>query len=228
MAGTYKITDSNNTIISDISGWMEDHVNGMIEMDADQTAFGLATPDDQLIVVGPPRLSQVSDSLYPVGLVQNIQYAETAQLQPMKPIGSKRHLFPRTNAPIQGSIARLLFMGTNLYKALYQAIDTSAVEASSPQYSPDGSSDNAWYSNLEDDLFNIPFGLGIVYRAPNNGVGNSGGAVGGEYIEGCRIQSRNASTQSGQAMIMEQVTFMADRILGWAAYTPGESNNVTA
>jgi hypothetical protein len=181
----------------------------------------LATPDDSIMVVGPPRLAGAGKAeFYTVGLVSNITYSESAMVQPMKAIGSRRHIFSRSNAPVQGSIGRLVALGANLYRALYAVseIDTFAGPKDT-KFSKNNEDSDAWFANLEEDIFRIPFGLGIIYLSPANGAANDGkSAVGADYLECCTIVNRNVGMQSGQAMIMEQVAFMADRVIPWSAY----------
>ena len=79
-----------------------------------------------------------------------------------------------------------------------------------------------WFSNIEEDLFRVPFGMGVIYNSPSslassNSKFDAGKGV-AEYIEGCVLLNRTMSLQSGQAMVMEQVTFMADRVVGWSSW----------
>ena len=225
------ITDPNVTAATSLDQWKKQYQDRNVEILHDQTMMTLVTPDDSIMVVGPPRLSSAGKAeFYTVGLVSNIQYSESAMVQPMKAIGSRRHIFSRTNAPIQGSIGRLVALGANLYRALYAVTDiASFANTSTTKLSKKNSEDNTWFANLEEDLYRIPFGLGIIYMSPVHGAADSGkSAVGADYIECCTIVNRNVGMQSGQAMIMEQVSFMADRVIPWgSAYSDEATFNAS-
>ena len=96
--------------VSDISGWVSAYKEAFVEHQHDLSQLTLVLPDDCLIVVGPPRLAHASgdSAFHPVGFINNLQYTETRQVQPLKALGSRRHIFSATNAPVQGSIARML------------------------------------------------------------------------------------------------------------------------
>jgi hypothetical protein len=212
---------------NDITGWIENYKQQFIEHSHDHSMFSLVSPDDSLIVVGPPRLSKASDGdFYIVGLLNSVQYSESANVQPMKAIGSRRHIFARTNAPVQGNISRLMVLGSNLYRALYAMTEVPAnIENRNSQFADkDSSASSSWFTNLEEDLFRIPFGMGIIYNSPSSIAENKASAAGAEYIEVCSLVNRSVSKQSGQAIIMEQVTFMADRIVPWKDYAGPDFN----
>jgi hypothetical protein len=215
------ITDPTATAGTTLEQWKNTYMDRNVEIIHDQTMMTLATPDDSIMVVGPPRLADAKSEdkmFYTVGLVSNITYNESSIVQPMKGIGSRRHIFSRTNAPVQGSIGRLVVLGPNLYRALYAMADVNAFTApKDTQLSKTNKDVDSWFANLEENLFRIPFGLGIIYMSPANGADSSKTAIGAEYIECCALVNRNVGMQAGQAMIMEQVSFLADRVIPWAA-----------
>lgn len=213
---SYKILENPPASgLTTIDAWTKDIKEQHLEVSHDQSMLTLANPDESLIVVGPPRLQGDDAEFHIVGMVNNLQYAEQSQVQPMKAIGSRRHVFSRTNAPTQGSIGRMLFLGPNLYRALYQIANGENLLSNS-KVSGSGDETSAWYANLEEDLFRIPFGMGIIYRSPVNNASNTN--IGADYIEVMNLVNRNVSIQSGQTMIMEQVSFMADRVIPWTSY----------
>jgi len=214
--------------ISTIDSWDTSLKEQHLEVSHDQSMLTLANPDDALIVVGPPRLKLAKGEtaeFHIVGMVQSLQYSEQSQLQPMKAIGSKRHVFSRTNGPVQGSIGRALFLGQNLYKALYALTDGTDLLADAQVSGTKGDASSNWYANLEEDLFRVPLGLGIIYRSAGSNAASKN--IGADYLEVVSLQSRNVSLQSGQAMIMEQVQFMADRIIPWTSYSPELARDVS-
>lgn len=202
-----------------LNAWVDNYKNQFINQSHDLSQLSLVLPDDSLVVMGPARLSGVSgdDNFYPVGFLNSMQYSETRQVQPLKSIGSRRHIFAATNGPVQGNIGRLLFLGTNLYRAMYALAEHPArITDRNSTYAIGSGESASWYTNAEEDLFRIPVGIGIIYNSPASMAGKK--SAGAEYLEVCVLTNRNVSLQSGQAMIMEQVSFMADRVVPWTAY----------
>lgn len=154
-----------------------------------------------------------------MGFLNSINFSETRSVQPVKAIGSRRHIFAATNAPVQGSIGRLLFLGRNLLNAIYANAEfgTGITDRNSKYNSSAISGDGIWNENLEEDIFRVPFGMGIVYNAPAT-LADDSVVAGAQYLEVCTLLNRNTAIQSGQAMIMEQVSFMADRLIPWTSY----------
>ena len=219
-------SDTNVQPTTDISQWISQYKEANIEAAHIESMATLGTPDECLIVAGPPRLSEGVNKDFPiVGMINGLQYTESSQVQPLKAIGSRRHIFSKTNLPIQGSIQRLVFVGRNLFRALYGEIELDTelgLRAQNAKVAGNKShgKNAAWLHNLEEDIFRVPFGLGLIYSCPG-AVSKNGGYrfLGGEYLECCVLQSRTTSIQSGQTMIMEQVQFMADRVVPWEAYS---------
>lgn len=221
---------------TDPSAWMKQYKEQFIEHSHDQSTLSLLTPDDSLIFVGPPRLSGSNNTkFYAVGFVNSFTYSESSQVQPMKAIGSRRHIFARTNAPVQGNIGRVMVLGSSLYRALYALTDlVDTIENRNSKFAVgDNGEKSSWYTNLEEDLFRLPFGLGIIYNSPASIAEKSTKSAGAEYIEMIQLQNRTVGFQAGAAMIMEQVSFIADRVIPWHAYAgpdfnPDVADNVVA
>ena len=218
------ISNPTNGVVSTPDEWFAQYKDAQVEVSHDQSMMNLSTPDESLIVVGPPRLSGDVDAFHVVGMVNSLQYSETSQVQPMKAIGSRRHVFSKTNAPVQGSIGRMMVLGLNLYRALYAVTNvTNVAKPKTTKFSKSNSADDDWFTNLEEDLFRLPIGLGIVYMAPTTAAEGSKKAIGADYLEVVTLVNRTSALQSGQAMIMEQVSFMADRVVPWSTYDSGQS-----
>lgn len=211
--------------VQDQQQWIKLYKEQFIEQSHDQSTFSLVTPDDSLIFVGPPRLSTANGAtegamFYAVGFVNSFNYSESSQVQPMKAIGSRRHIFARTNTPVSGSIARVMVLGANLYRALYSIaqLPKSIYDRNSKFAVGNDHQTSSWFTNLEEDLFRIPFGLGIIYNSPASMAEDTHKAAGAEYIEMIQLQNRSVGFQAGGAMIMEQVQFIADRVVPWSPY----------
>lgn len=216
---------TGGTTISTISEWGKQYKEQNIEMIHEGGAFDLVSPDDSIIVAGPSRLSGATNKgFYVIGVCQNVQISENSQIQPMKAIGSRRHLFSKTNNPVQISMGRAMFFGNNLARALYMPNEDPYSETykQNNKYAQGYSYDkSSFLTNLEEDLFRVPFGLGVIYHTAATAQENAATgsmAVAAEYAESCLIQSRNVSIQSQQAIVMEQVQLIADRMVPWDAY----------
>lgn len=212
---------------TDQSQWMKLYKDQFIEHSHDQSALSLITPDESLIFIGPPRLAGTKSSeFFAVGFVNSFNYSEQSQVQPMKALGSRRHIFGRTNSPVQGSIGRMMVLGSNIYRAIYALTDMiNTISDRNTKFAVGSSAEKAsWFTNLEEDLFRIPFGLGIIYNSPASMAETSNKSAGAEYLEVCHLVNRNVSFQAGQAMVMEQVSFMADRAVPWSDYAGPDFN----
>lgn len=219
----YNIIKNPTTPVADINDWFSKYKDNHLEFSHDQSMMTLATPDESVLVVGPPRLSTKGDTdFHIVGLVNSLQYSETSQVQPMKAIGSRRHIMSKTNGPVQGSIGRLMALGPNLLRALYSVTDVAQLgQTVNARFSAQNKESDAWFANLEEDIFRIPFGLGIIYTAPVTQAAEGKQVVGADYLEVCTLQNKSSALQSGQTFIMEQVTFLADRVVPFNAYRSG-------
>ena len=227
---------SNAQPVSTIATWIEAYKNRHLEMSHDQSQLALVNPDDCLVVAGPARLATRNPQFYVVGFLNSLGFNENRMVQPMKAIGSRRHVFSSTNAPVQGSIARLMFHGPNLARALYATMTGTNIEkiVTDGNFAVGGSNkmESIFFTNLEEDLYRFPIGLGIIYRTPAHDTQSTHESIGAEYIESFVLANRQVSIQAGQSMVMENVSFMADRIVPWSSYASatkfGDSNPVAS
>jgi len=214
----------SQSVVTNPENWVSQYKEAFISKVHDKSMLDLVLPDDCLVVVGPARMSQVttSDSLYAVGFITSISVQEQRNIQPLKALGSQRHIWSASNAPLNISIERVLFDGKNLAAAIYGQADIDSVERKNPKYNT-----GSWYANLEEDLYRIPFGLGIVYKNPRKLATNASSSevVAAEYFESCVISSHASGIQAGQTMIMEQVTMLADRRVPFTGYKSTSSDN---
>ena len=229
--------ENENMAYRDISNWVDAYKEAFVQHPHDSSQLTLVLPDDCLVVAGPTRLrhasgtdtsynangNQSADYFFPIGFANSISHTETRQVQPLKAIGSRRHIFAATNSPVQLQIARLLLVGTNTLRTLYALTSFGAHMDTNSKYSANGNGNNEadWYHNMEEDIFRVPIGIGIIYNSPATLSGDMKNVASAEYFEVCTLQSKNVNIQSGQAMIMEQVTLLADRCIPWV----GASNS---
>lgn len=207
--------------------WVEKYKDVFTEHPHDTSQLTLVHPDDCLLVAGPTRLRHSEgnpDQFHVVGFANTLSYTETSNVQPLKALGSRRHIFAKTNMPVQIQIARMMILGLNTLKSIYRNVEVGAdIYDRNSHYSHldhASNSKSSWYSNVEEDIFRIPIGLGVLYNAPATLAGHMEYAAGAEYFEVCTVVSKSITLQSGQAMIMEQVTLMADRCIPWQGFAP--------
>lgn len=230
------ITSHNTAVTDDLTAWAQQYKEQSIEMHHSNSMFDLVSPDDSILVAGPARLSEAGalsvvagGSFYIIGVCQSVQIQESSQIQPLKAIGSRRHLFTKTNVPASASIGRMMFFGKNLARALYTHVREPRVKTNSKFYQGPLYETSKFLANLEEDLFRIPFGLGIIYhtaRTASQAKTSGSLAAGAEYLECCYLQSRAVSLQTGQTMVMEQVQLLADRLVPWDSYHQGSDTSL--
>jgi len=224
------------TGVTGIAEWANQYKEQSIEIHNSRGMFDLASPDDSLLVAGPARFagSTQSGDFYVIGVCQQLQIQEQSNVQPIKSIGTRRMMFTKSNAPVSISIGRMMFYGKNLARALYTQVTASFadVNTASQKFAQGGTyADSKFLTNLEEDLYRTPFGLGIIYHTPrtasyaDNGTND---AVGAEFAECCYLVSRATSVQSGLTTIMENVQILADRIVPWGTYKQASGTSVAS
>lgn len=213
--------------------WVSNYKEAFVEHPHDTSQLTLVLPDDCLMVSGPPRLRHARDTgvdFHIIGFANNVSHSETRNVQPLKAIGSRRHIFAATNQPVQIQINRLMILGLNTLRSLYaDAVFGTDIYNRNSKYGNIASVDTAsWFSNLEEDIFRVPVGLGIIYNAPATLGGSMKMCAGAEYFEVCTIVSKQVAMTAHDAMIMENVTMMADRCIPWtSAVNNSNLNNDT-
>lgn len=201
-----------------------------VERFTDNAAYTSAHPDDTLVLAGPPRKNSLSASatetagwasLMAIGMLQGFQFASQRPLQPLQAIGSGRSYFVSGKSQTTWSMGRLFCNGRNLLRALYHNAVAGGVSMGDFDDSPIAKdSTDMYYINLDSELFYVPFGIASVFKD------KTGGRIGGVYLELSMIQSYGVGFNAGQAMIMENVNGMCDRVLPFSpATTLGGSSN---
>jgi hypothetical protein len=70
-------------------------------------------------------------------------------------------------------------------------------------------STSQYWTNLDSELYYIPFGIGCIVRAKGHAL------VMSFFLELCMINSYSTGIMAGQAMVAESVTGLCDRSLPW-------------
>jgi len=196
-----------------------------VERVMDNAAYTSAHPDDTLVLAGPARVDTVNigeadgssiQSLLAIGMLQNVQFGQTKQTQPVQAIGSGRSFFVSGKAQGQGIMQRLFVNGRNLLRVLYHNARAAELPVQLLDDKAANSVESKFYINLDSELYLIPFGLGTIFRTKAHDF------VGGFYSELTMISNYSVSFQAGANMIAEQVQFMFDRLMPF-----GEDSLVT-
>lgn len=186
-----------------------------VERFTDNATYTSAHPDDTLVLAGPPRKIDSNEeatsgwqSLLAIGMIQGFQFNSQKPTQPMQAIGSGRSYFVSGKSQTTWRIGRLFCNGRNLLRVLYHNAVAGGVpvqDFDDPPVAQDSS--DMYYINLDSELYYVPFGIGAIFK---DKISNLIGAV---YLELCMIQSYGVGFNAGQAMIMEDVNGMCDRVL---------------
>ncbi len=225
----YDATNSKLNVTSSESNWYQRYKEAFIEQSHDFSQLSLLLPDDCLVMAGPPRrpLWQSSEGKCAVGFVNTLSVTQQSSVQPLKALGSRRHIFAKTNQPAQITMRRAMFTRGTLMYTIYSNIDASAGAVTKKNQSllaGDISTISGiengtgyMYTNLEEDLYRIPFGLRIMLASPTILANET--AAPSILAEGCTFANHNMTVTAGEAVIFEDVTIYADRIVGWQAGT---------
>jgi len=185
-----------------------------VERFTDNAAYTSAHPDDTLVLAGPPRKIDANEqatsgwqSLLAIGMIQAFQFSSQKPTQPMQAIGSGRSYFVSGKSQTTWRIGRLFCNGRNLLRVLYHNAVAGGVPVQNFDDKPALDTSDMYYVNLDSELYYVPFGLAAIYR---DKISNLIGAV---YLELCMVQSYGVGFNAGQAMIMEDVNGMCDRVL---------------
>lgn len=181
------------------------------------------------LFAGPPRLATVGGAVtagiavsrpavaaslvYPIGITQNFNLSQNAQIARIFELGSDRSYFIPGRVVGQIGLGRVMYHGPSLLRVLYayyqDLIPSTIVEAMFPNVGaatmpnphdvivPPGYEN--FYINLASDLFSQAFGLLAVMRDSNQ---DTYGAV---YAECCYVPNHSFSVDSQGVVIQEQV-----------------------
>jgi hypothetical protein len=183
-----------------------------VERVMDNAAYTAAHPDDTLVMAGPPRTPDAGttdslvNKLLAVGHLQSAQFTQQKPTQPVMAIGSGRTFFVSGKAQGQVTLGRLFVNGRNILRVLYHNARSNDLNVGDMDDIPARKKENAFYVNLDSELYLIPFGLGALFRDKIHDT------IGGFYAELSMITSYALGFNAGQNMIMEQVNIVFDRL----------------
>lgn len=195
-----------------------------------------------LIAAGPPRIvspGELQDAepgleirsgavaLFPIGIVENLTIVSNRQLQILFEIGSKRQFYIPGRVIPQITLARTLFNGPNLLRALYAYYpaqlggtdllgprNVSLTQTSGQTFKEilacpidelPGFMD--FWPNLNSDVFDRPFGLLMILKDDCNRP------YGSFYLENAFINNHQMSVNASSTLVAEGSTIQFERIV---------------
>lgn len=186
----------------------------------DNASYTAAHPDDTLVLSGPARsdIARADSvdgmslaSLMAIGGLQSFQFNQGKSLQPMMTIGSGRSFFVGGKAQGSASIQSIFMSGRNLLRTLHHNARSQRLKWTQFDDIPAYTDDAAFLTNLDSELYLIPWGLASLFRSKMHDN------VGGVYLELCLVQSYNLGAAAGQNMMAEAVSLLFDRAMPFSA-----------
>lgn len=223
--------------------WQNEHVQSEI------VNGEFVSSQSSLVLAGPSSLSHLSDngsgtflgssnSLFPLGILANINFVQNKPVQRMFEIGSKRSYFVPGRMFAQFSISRMLFYGPSLMRVLYALAPQRLVAALGtplnidPDSNGQGVADIPAYSDLFqfENLQGIPGYGGTANEDNRDFYINLASELfevpiglcvllktaqdkpyGAMYLEDCYIETHQMGMDSGNVVIAESVNGQFDR-----------------
>ena len=191
-----------------------------------------------LLAAGPPRLAAAgqqgnatiqSNIAFPVGIIQNFNLGQNAQVMRLFEIGSERSYFVRGRTVGNLGLGRIMYHGPSLLRVLYaylgsdsgkyqfeslyendfnQVLNTNNGNSNSKgnRYETSAGSENIWL-NLASDVFSQPIGLMLIMKDSNSDT------VGSFYFEHCHVVNHGFATDAGGTVISENAAITYDRMV---------------
>lgn len=205
-------------ITKGLTTWrFQDHY---VERVMDNATYSAAHPDTTLVLAGPARsdIARSDDvsgtsvsSMLAIGMLQAFSIGQQKPTTPVMAIGSGRSFFVSGKAQGQGQIQRLFTNGRNLLRVLHHNAKTQSLPWQDFDDRPATSVNAQFLTNLDSELYLVPFGLACLFRTKIHD------ALGGFYAELTLINSYNLAFQAGATMIAESVSFLFDRLMPFQA-----------
>lgn len=205
-------------ITKGLTTWrFQDHY---VERLMDNATYTAAHPDTTLVLAGPARsdIARTDDvsgtsvsSLLAIGMLQSFSVGQQKPTTPVMAIGSGRSFFVSGKAQGSGQITRLFVNGRNLLRVLHHNARTQSLRWDLFDDPAAQSSNALFLTNLDSELYLVPFGLASLFRTKLHDP------VGGFYAELSLINSYQIGFQAGTTMIAETVSFLFDRLMPFSA-----------
>ena len=173
---------------------------------------------------GETKRASTSVFAWPIGVCENVGIGQNKQLTRLFEIGSRRSYFIVGRNIVNLSLARTMYDGPNLLRALYaywttsllptgaekqnvaQLLSTQGLDSRFKQVQRTaGYAD--FFINLDSDLFDNPFGLFMMFF---DSLKDPYGAL---FVEDCHIQNHQFGVSSQANLVGEGVTVQGDQLL---------------
>lgn len=169
----------------------------------------------------PSKSDAAAVFAWPIGVCENVGIGQNKQLTRLYEIGSRRCYFIVGRNVVNLSLARTMYDGPNLLRALYayypkEFLSTAAEKASAAailrtagtfrQLNRTVGYGDFWI-NLDSDLFDNPFGLFLMFF---DSVKEPYGAM---FVEDCHIQNHQFGISSQANLVGEGVTVQGDSVV---------------
>lgn len=184
----------------------------------------IVSPGELLGVTSPSDQRLSATYLFPIGVVENFTLVSNRQLQILFEIGSKRQFYIPGRVVPQISLARTLFNGPNILRALYAYYPTDQLPATQrqvqlTQFSPNSTAAVAtcpvaevpgyvdFWMNLNSDVFDRPFGLLMILK---NDCNHPYGSI---YLENAFINNHQMTVNASSTLVAEGTTIQFERMV---------------
>lgn len=171
-------------------------------------------------VAGTSRVTLGSSTVFawPLGITENIGIGQNKQINRLFEIGSRMSYFIVGRTVSSVSLARTMYDGPNLLRALYAyfparempksgAADLLSLSGSQFKTLRRVAGYGDFFLNLDSDLFDKPFGLMLIF------LDSSEEPYGACYIEDAHIQNHQFGISSQANIIGEGVTIQYDQLV---------------
>lgn len=210
-----------------------------------------ASAESTLVAAGPPKLAQASgggeNTVYPIGLLENIGIQQSKQLQRIFEIGSSRSYFIPGRVIGSVNLGRVFYYGPSLLRVIYAYYknETNGVAIGDSAGVIDAGTENE-RQNPNNALVNLNditaeslhkvnespgddyFFINLASDMFNQGTGlavyfkdSNANLIGAMYLEDCYVQGHQMNISSGSVLIMEGASMQFDKCLPIRVTTAG-------
>ena len=191
-----------------------------------------------LVAAGSPRLAAVpgataenvvlgDDIAWPMGVLQNVNLSQNAQIMRIWEIGSERSYFVRGRTVGQIGFGRAMYHGPSMLRAMYAylsasgwnvafdalyqnasrtVLNTSGNPGGKQDYALPPGFENMWL-DLASDVFSQPIGELLMFRDSNEDT------VGAIYLEYSYVTNHSLNTDAGGTLLTESVAVLYERMV---------------
>lgn len=201
--------------ITTLTDWLNGKPNASIGLNADVASGYSLSSDTTLPVVTQPTVSRIKamSDMIPIPFCMSINFQEARSITPNKMVGTTAMVMTSTNTPAGGSMTIIPTRENNTLSSIYRLMKDKPGSGSDKFIT-----ERNHYYDLNEALFSIPVGLGVVYstKVQRSSRNKTQKIVGIQIAENSLIQSIQYSISAGQATTPESVSFISQSIVGAA------------